>query len=45
VISFIFLSFADPHHFDEDTDPDFNFDADQDPTFHFSADPDPDPSF
>jgi hypothetical protein len=34
-------SVADPHHVDEDWDPDFHFDADPDPAFHSDADPDP----
>ncbi len=41
-------SFADPHHFDADADPDPFFDCDSDPdpdaTFHSEADPDPDPT-
>ncbi len=34
---------ADPHHFDEDWNPDpiHHFDADTDPTFHFDAGMDP----
>jgi hypothetical protein len=45
----LFISIADPHHLDADSDPDpaRHFDADPDPylTFHFDADPDLDPSF
>jgi hypothetical protein len=41
-------SFADPHHFDADADPDPSFDCDSDPdpdaTFHSEADPYPDPT-
>jgi hypothetical protein len=48
-------SFADPHrfytdadpdpvcHLDSDPDPDCHFNADPDPTFHFHAGPNPDP--
>jgi hypothetical protein len=38
-------SVANPHHCNENPDPDPACHFDPDPTFHFDADSDPDPSF
>jgi len=40
-LCFIFISVADPHHFDADPDPAFHFDADPDPDPDVYPDPDP----